>query len=711
MTSPTCNKENSPSVGKDSHDRVALTAVRVLEAVEQENKRLRGFVNNKDLVLEEVKRQIKTLEEENKRLMFLARKDANLQTVNIKLRKDVEILRKENEELKSHVQLQQTSLEHRSEVSALQLEQERFLKLRVQKERQLLEAEGQQSKELMEEYVHQIRVLENENDALKQAILDLRKERTALIDRHACEIEGMKKSWQLFQDLPRSKTKGVAVLSSQGVPSHDILQSEWRLTPALKELLLSSLESVMSTFSEFSRSVRVDCESDGPWLGKISSKFDDINEAFNECEALTSARDEIFRMEVRTMLESLTSVIEEQRHLIKQYQEQVTLYQNCVEDSLKQHLTNTGGTYSATDDIMKVCEESTVSLSRDVESLLEERQQILQCLQGMSPPLSKHSHSLVCKVWEKVKELTKKTRGPSVEEFEGLLSELDARSSNFEKREMKLLKELEDCNSELKHSKSEMESLQKALSAKAKEAAILTKENNKLIQKYEELVSGSGTAKGAFTLQGEETTGRGLLEHSIGLAELSKLKSDVASKNLEIKEHNLEIESLKEELRKKQSYISQMMQSIRDSKHSSVKSNKMGGGSSFIVLSTPSGQTSQALDIQGLCESGDNSARSLEMKYPGQSTDTQDMDLRINKTQPRVPHLQTQQLKRSYLPPQEISCGDRWRSERRYTESADVTFEDESLKDSNTQPQRDPCTLAERMQVRGWPLARNLPPN
>ena len=703
--SPAWDKENSTPEVKDAPDRVALTAVRVLEAVEQENKRLRTFVDSKDLVIDELKRQTKALEDENKRMALAARKDANLIAVNGKLRKEIDSLRKELATLKETLVCEQNALEHKAEVSTMQLEQERFLKQRVQREREQLEVQGQQSKELMEEYVHQIRVLENENDALKQAILDLRKDRSNMMDKHAAEIEGMRKNWMTLLETSKSKPN----LPSPKLKDATTISAEIGVSfrPAVRELLLTSLQTVMDAFGHFSKSLRTDCDTDLPWLQQISSRFGEIEEAFNEAEALSSARDEIWKMELRTSQESTLGILQQQQQLIVQYREQLAQYEELTDKLTRDQLLRSENT---TAELCRYFTEAThqqQQIGNTVSSLLDERNQIADCLQGTISGSPSKQSGLVMKLWDKLKDKKKPVPGPSVEEFEDLLSELDARSSNFDRKENLLVRQMDDLRSNLATTQKELETVKKSLATKTKEVAVLSKENAKLIQKYEQVVSGTGgLKKGSIDSELVETTARGPNDPVLSVAELSKLKSELATKSLEVKEQNLEIESLKDELNRKQATISQMVQSIRESKQNSVKSGK-ASASSFVMLSTPSGNSSRAIDTPQLADT----ERSMAAHQPIQSLAVAASGSQHSfaaspaQRQQQNSHMQTEQFSRKFGH-STAYADERWRSDHREHRSTEMTFDEDSLEAGQPHQHRHATTLAERMAAHGWPHSR-----
>jgi chromosome segregation ATPase len=222
-------------------DEVIGRASAIIETINLENKSLRARLKDKTEQIEDLRRNERALEARLLSLQSEVHNVAKLRAIETKLRSELEGIKHELSLVEADKAKTEEELKERLKSVELQLDTEIRMKENILKEITDLTNSEKASNNLVEDYISQLRSVENENTDLKEEYSKLQDRIKQLEDRHSAEIATMsaanKQMIEAFKNR-RDQTEGYFTEVGAKTPKK-------KGKPVSQQLMIDSLNSVL----------------------------------------------------------------------------------------------------------------------------------------------------------------------------------------------------------------------------------------------------------------------------------------------------------------------------------------------------------------------------------------------------------------------------------------------------------------------------------
>ena len=522
-----------------ARDRSLQNASKIVESIDLENRRLKQMLDSKNCLIRELKEQMREGEEEMLQLKLKNKEIGICKTLESKLRSDIESLTESNKMLMLKCEerkLQQVQERHQHEQS---IDQEKILKEKLRIDLSQLAQAEQHSINLIEDYSNQIKHLENENETLKQAVMDLRKEKKELCERHNHEIKEIKKMMQT------SKDKLIDYIRPNDQPV--------MIEECTKTILLELLKDCKHMF------VALNDMTNGMQEDEGHARMKERETGVKEYEQQQAEEEEVKKSKLKEygcVVEDMEVTFIEMRGRMNEYEMMVSSMTQAMQKHDEEYQSMVRSLHR---ELLLAQEDS--GMLRSKCSLLEREMKQVADVVRMESGKAALEKADVCEYVRSAFAHLKQVLTPKpvelppsvpLAEFEDLLEELKKRDAQVEVYQNLSLK-YSDMERTFMEKEKELEleiaTLRTTLTSRGKEVNDLKSQNKLLIRKYEDMIC-----------LGVKESNKENKQQSAGASEyeVKKLRSELQDKEYKLKEKDIEINTLLEDLAAKNTLLSKL---------------------------------------------------------------------------------------------------------------------------------------------------------
>lgn len=587
-------------------DEKIRKATSIMENLQSENIKFKEFLKRKDSLIEEHKKQIRELEDSLLKIRSQVREIDKYKAVEHRLRKDLETANKDKLALENTARESKRDYEGQIERLKKEVDHEKILKDKILNDISDIADNERHHSDLMEEYVNRVRELEDMNERLQQELLESQEDRNSLIQQHNKEIKDVKErasaSLQRYKDV-----------SQFGGNFQNELQNPQSLGDAGWEaryrLMAEIAADSMKCQDEFSKIIKGITISEKNAIELFTHK---MKEQF-ENELITVQNEDIenefckYLDKYDIKVEELESIVSQQQIIIETLSEEnerlQLLYTKAVKELQMKALQSFKSQDLLLDDVNQTIllkEKQMVDTSKKFEEEIEflkqklsdseaDKRAIFDTLEkefeeqdikiDRSLPITESIQVFVLEQKDRINQERIEIEGRTRD----ILEEQSAREEELKATADDYLERISDLQKEIKKKAAEFEELHVAFEQKLEESESdfteinlleerilsltseceryqskitdLSKENNSLISKYEELVCMNMSS---ITTPQQEASNTELLYEN------KSLKNNLLNMEFTIKEQQYEIEGLREELEVRKERLIQLVKKQND---------------------------------------------------------------------------------------------------------------------------------------------------
>ena len=528
-------------MGRDSvsKDRSLQSAYKIVESIENENRRLRQMMDGKNTLIEEMRMQVREMEEEVCAMKMQTKDVVMYRKIDSRLRGEIESLISANKVLASEMVAVKAKSEFDRKMLENGLGQEKMIKQKILNDITEIAQVEKASNDLMDDYIVQIRELEESNDRLIKEVKRLRDDKVADAERTAEEFGRLKEGCTRM--IMTLKEKRDAELYSCRPKEGE------KFKQALFDLMLQLVAEYEACFKTMREAMVFDRLEEHEADVRVASSRIEMSRGLiegNELDVMRCLASS--KMYYENKIDDYEIVLMQHQSVIKELTKDIADYEllcrELVEARMKDKLEESRGVFveqGLVEKVVKLLKAEGFEMNKTLDRL---------------PDIICQFKSKMEKVFLERLEQAKSSSDVSEREREDMRREILSRDRLIEDLKKRLnnsydhLKDLEEKESE---NEGEIGTLRSQLSSKVKEVQDLKNENKQLIKKCEDIVCSmisSENEKSPLSISDS------LPQESFSY-ELKKLKSEIAKKNFEINEYMYEIETMRQELKSKNEQI------------------------------------------------------------------------------------------------------------------------------------------------------------
>ena len=304
-------------------DEVIGRASSIIETINLENKALRSRLNEKTEQFDELKRNERALEAKLLAAQTEAHNIAKLRSVETKLRSEMEGLKHELELFDSDRASTEEALKSRLASLEADLELERKLKDNILKEVSDLTNSEKATNSLVEDYISQLRSVEEENGGLRVENEKLLVKMSMLEERHKAEVASMSAAnKQMIDALRNRRDQGEYIVND-----NSMAQAGKKAKVSSNKLLIESLNAVMDGFLGLDQLLGKLSDEELEEVTLVKSKLEESSKLLMSMKADTSDHSKISSL--LDANDKLSDVILDQNDLIAEF---MAFYQQSADN-------------------------------------------------------------------------------------------------------------------------------------------------------------------------------------------------------------------------------------------------------------------------------------------------------------------------------------------------------------------------------------------
>jgi len=544
-------------------DRAVNSAQKIVEAVNIENNKLKQQLDCRISIIDELKRQVKEGEDEILRFSLQAKEVPLLKSIEQKLRGQVDALTKEVSRLNLDIEKEKKRYSFQIENLEKDLEQEKFMKSKIIKDYSELTSTDSSTKQQIQELTKSVRKLENENEELKINLNKAKSELVAANEKFITETKLIKDNClQAITSMQTSKSQEPmekskdATLPRFGKTSNS--DQESRKVEQTREILMAGIEELLHSFSILDQYLNSVISSESPQLQQAKENADKLTKQLHDLFAHQQKELDDHLQSAAKNHDKYEELFMEQQFIIYELRCRVEEYENLMATFNESIDKRVGGLVEAGNKKIRASEVKADTMFAE----LQEIELILTDVEKEQPNVVNFScrerSSLASHARQVIKSLSVIVADSAPrKELEMLILVLEQRESQVCRLQKQALldkqsvKELEDRESELCQ---ELHESKLQISNKNKEIGDLKKQQESLVLKYEELACAQIATNGELKKQSMDSN----TQNTELLYELKRLKTELASKDFEIREMAFELDNIRRELQSKQDQLSKL---------------------------------------------------------------------------------------------------------------------------------------------------------